>query len=89
MSSNTIRLDTGFAADPVQPRSRDAAGWLGWARNGYVALRRRRQRRLAIVELSRMPDWRLADMGIPRGQIAEVVDGLIAREGPSAAGPVG
>lgn len=86
MSSNTIRLDTGFPADPAGTGSRDAAGWLGWARNGYLALRRHRQRRQAIVELSRMPDWRLADMGIPRGQIAEIVDGLIAREGPSAAG---
>ena len=82
MSSNTIRLDTGFRTDTARDGSGDARGWLGWARSGYAALRRHRQRRRAIAELARMSDWRLADMGIPRDQIAEVVDGLIEREGP-------
>jgi uncharacterized protein YjiS (DUF1127 family) len=42
-----------------------------------------RQRRRAIGELAQMSDSRLRDLGIPRDQIAEVVDGLIAREGPA------
>jgi uncharacterized protein YjiS (DUF1127 family) len=46
-------------------------------------MRRIQQRRRAIGELARMSDWRLQDLGIPRDQIAEVVDGLIARQGPS------
>ena len=36
-------------------------------------------RRRAIVELARMQDWRLMDLGIERGRIPEIVDGLIAR----------
>lgn len=36
-------------------------------------------RRRAIRELVRMQDWRLADLGIERGRIPEIVDGLIAR----------
>jgi uncharacterized protein YjiS (DUF1127 family) len=77
MSTNTIRLEADLrAAAP------DARGWLGWARKGFQALRRMRQRRRAIVELSRMSRWRLADLGIRQDQIAKVVDGLIEREGP-------
>jgi len=36
-------------------------------------------RRRAILELARMQDWRLADLGIERGRIPEIADGLIAR----------
>ena len=36
-------------------------------------------RRRAILELARLPDWRLADLGIERGRIPEIVEGLIAR----------
>lgn len=75
MTTNTIQLEGGFRA--AGTRSAGAAGWL-------AAFRRRRQRRLAISELTRMSDSRLADLGIPRGQIREVVDGLIARQGPGA-----
>ena len=77
MNSN-IRLDTDFRTG----KAREAGGWLGRARNAWETLRRGRRRRRAIAELSRMPDWRLVDLGIPRDRIAEVVDGLIAREGP-------
>ena len=75
MNSNTIRLDTGFRAG-----TRETRGWLGRAKNAWQALRLARRRRRAIVELSRMSDWRLADMGIPRGRISDVVDGLIERD---------
>ncbi len=38
-----------------------------------------RARQGAIRELCRMPGWRLRDMGIDRGRIPEIVDGLLAR----------
>lgn len=49
-------------------------------------------RRRAILALARMQDWRLADLGIERGRIPEIVDGLIARRNavsdtPNAAAP--
>lgn len=50
-------------------------------RGFHRAIRRLRDgadRRRAILELGRMQDWRLADMGIERGRIPEIVDGLIA-----------
>ena len=80
MSTNTIRLEADLRASTP-----DTRGWLGWARKGFQALKRTRQRRRAIAELSRMSQWRLADLGIQRDQIAEVVDGLIERGGPTAA----
>ncbi len=85
MNTNQIRLDAGFrvAAPEAWPHAPDFGAWLTWAKNLLEAARGLRQRRQTIAELSRMPDWRLADLGIPRHQIAEVVDGLIAREGPS------
>ncbi len=85
MNTNQIRLGADFraAAPRAWPHAPDIGAWLAWAKNRLEAARGLRQRRQAIAELSRMPDWRLADLGIPRGQIAEVVDGLIAREGPS------
>jgi uncharacterized protein YjiS (DUF1127 family) len=82
MSSNTIRLDADFREDASRAASPHAVGWLQWAGNAFEAMQRRRQRRRAIAELARMPDWRLTDMGIRRDQIAEVVDGLIERAGP-------
>ena len=54
----------------------------------YRAIRRVRDgidRRRAILELARMQDWRLMDMGIERGRIPEVVDGLIARRNAAGA----
>jgi uncharacterized protein YjiS (DUF1127 family) len=81
MSTNTIRLNAEIRADTARPR---AGGWPAGLKNGLEWLRRVHQRRRAIAELSRMADWRLADLGIPRDRIAEVVDGLIEREGPTA-----
>lgn len=78
MTTNTIRLDTGIRKDIPGARPAGLANVLAW-------LRRVRQRRRAIAELARMPDWRLADLGIPRDRIVEVVDGLIEREGPGSA----
>ena len=86
MNTNTMRLDAEFRAHASGVRRGDTAGWLTWAKSGLASLRGMRQRRRAIAELSRMSDWRLADMGIPRDRIAEVVDGLIAREGPDFGG---
>jgi len=39
-----------------------------------------RARQGAIRELCRTPGWRLRDMGIERGRIPEIVDGLLARQ---------
>lgn len=44
-----------------------------------------RARQGAIRELCRMPGWRLRDMGIDRGRIPEIVDGLLARNRALAA----
>ena len=43
---------------------------------GFVRARRRRE---AISELSRLSNRQLSDIGIPREQIREVVDGLLAK----------
>ena len=42
------------------------------------ALRRYRRRRSAILELQRLPDWQLRDIGIGRADIAEVVERLLS-----------
>ena len=81
MNANTIQVTPDFPAD------RPSAGLVAWAKQRVAAWRRYQQRRLAIRELSRMSDWRLQDMGIARGQIPEIVDGLIARNGPGAGVP--
>ncbi len=85
MNTHRIGLATDFRVEAPRTGSRflERDAWLKWAKNRLEAVRRVRQRRRAIAELSRMSDWRLQDMGIPRDRIAEVVDGLIAREGPS------
>ncbi len=44
-----------------------------------------RARQGAIRQLCRMPGWRLRDMGIDRGRIPEIVDGLLARNRALAA----
>ncbi len=84
MTTHQLRLDAGFpvAATRAGSRPLGTGAWLTWATDRLEAVRRIRQRRRAIGELARMSDWRLQDLGIPRDQIAEVVDGLIAREGP-------
>lgn len=86
MNTNTIRIgaDLGVETSRVRPRIPDFSGLLTWAKGRVAAMDRVRQRRRAISELARMSDGRLADLGIPRGQIPEVVDGLIAREGPAS-----
>jgi uncharacterized protein YjiS (DUF1127 family) len=85
MTTHELRLDTGFpvAATRAGSRPLDIDPWLRWAADRLAAVRRIQQRRRAIGELARMSDSRLQDLGIPRDQIAEVVDGLIAREGPA------
>lgn len=83
MNTNQVRLDSGFPVDGLGTCAETAGGWRAWASSTLEALRRHQQRRRAIGELVRMSDWRLADLGIPREQIPEVVDGMIAREGPS------
>ena len=85
MNTNQLQLGTDFRVETTRTGSRPLGigPWLEWARDRLAAVRRIQQRRRAIGELARMSDWRLADLGIPRDRIAEVVDGLISREGPS------
>jgi uncharacterized protein YjiS (DUF1127 family) len=86
MNANTIQIDAdlGVETPRVGPHIPDfVGGWLTWAQGRLGAIRLLRQRRRAIGELARMSDQRLQDLGIPRGQIPEIVDGLIAREGPT------
>jgi len=84
MNTNTIRIGADLGAETLRgrPRTPDVSAVLTWANSRLAAVRRLRQRRRAIVELARMSDAGLRDLGIPRGRIAEVVDGLIARDGP-------
>lgn len=77
-NTNTIRTGPDFGLE-----GSSTGGVLSWAGQRLESLRRHQQRRLAIRELSRLSDWRLQDMGIERGQIAQVVDGLMARQGPT------
>ena len=85
MTTQQLHLDRDFPVAAAGTRSwpPEIGAWLAWVADRLALIRRMRQRRQAIGELARMSDWRLQDMGIPRDQIAEVVDGLIAREGPS------
>ena len=85
MTTHQLLLDTGLPAAKPGTGSRPSGvdTWFGWAADRLAAVRRIQQRRRAIGELARMSDSRLQDLGIPRDQIPEVVDGLIAREGPS------
>ena len=80
-NTNTIRTSTGLGLPQAA-----GSGLLGWTQERLEDLRRYRQRRQAIRELSRMSDWRLRDLGIERGHIAEVVDGLMARQGSTPRG---
>ncbi len=84
MTTHQLLLDAGSPAATTGTGSRPSGvdTWFGWAADRLAAVRRIQQRRRAIGELARMSDSRLQDLGIPRDQIAEVVDGLIAREGP-------
>jgi len=88
MNTNTIRMgtDLGVETSRVRPRIPEFGGLLSWAKGRAAAIRLLRQRRKAIGELARMSNQRLEDLGIPRGQIPEVVDGLIARQGPGFGG---
>ncbi len=85
MTTNQLLLNTGFPAPAVgtAPRPSVLDTWIGWTADRLAAVRLLQQRRRTIAELARMSDSRLRDLGIPRGQIAEIVDGRIARQGPS------
>ncbi len=85
MNANTIQIgaDLGVETPRVGRHIPDFGPWLAWIQGRLTAIRLLRQRRRAIGELTRMSDQRLQDLGIPRGQIPEIVDGLIAREGPT------
>ncbi len=84
MNTNTIQIGADLGVETPRARAwpSDVSAVLTWAKNRLVAVGRLRQRRRTIIELSRMSDSRLQDLGIPRDRIAEVVDGLIARNGP-------
>ncbi len=57
----------------------------GWMPRLLRWIAEHRARQGAIRELCRMPGWRLRDMGIDRGRIPEIVDGLLARQRALAA----
>ena len=57
----------------------------GWMRRLLRWVAEHRARQGAIRQLCRMPGWRLRDMGIDRGRIPEIVDGLLARQRALAA----
>jgi uncharacterized protein YjiS (DUF1127 family) len=86
MNTNTIPMGAELHGGAIQRHARAAGpgGWLTLLKGRLEAVGRIRQRRRAINQLSRMSDEALLDMGIPRDRIPEVVDGLIAREGPGA-----
>ena len=88
MNTKQIHPGTDFGGElyRARPRGFELGAWLTWAKQRLEAVRRVHQRRQAISELARMSDSRLQDLGIPRDRIAEIVDGLVAREGP-ALGP--
>ena len=73
MNTNTVHIGTELRA------AAPAAGWLAPLWRAAAAIRRRYRRGQAIAELSRMPDWRLEDMGISRGQIVDVVLAAVVR----------
>ena len=83
MNTNTIPMDAEFQGEDIRIQG-GKSGLVSFFRGRLEAMGRIRQRRRAINQLSRMSDGALLDMGIPRDRIPEVVDGLIAREGPGA-----
>ena len=84
MNTNTIPMGAEFQAADARSHAVGKSGWRALLKGRLQAVGRVRQRRRAINQLSRMSDEALLDMGIPRDRIPEVVDGLIAREGPGA-----
>lgn len=64
-----------------------AAAVAAWLRDIASAARGWRMRRAAINELSRLDDRLLRDIGIHRGEIAAVVDGMLRRPPVAARRP--
>jgi len=65
------------ASDPSGARTWPGRAFLAEIHRWFATARRRR---LAICELHRLSDERLSDIGIARGEIAGVVDALMAAE---------
>jgi uncharacterized protein YjiS (DUF1127 family) len=86
MSTNTIPMGAEFRAEGarIDAGAAGKGGLLTLLRGSLEALGRLRQRRRAINQLSRMSDGALLDIGVARDRIPDVVDGLIARDGPGA-----
>lgn len=57
----------------------------GWIPRVFRWIVEHSARQSAIRALYRTPGWRLRDMGIERGRIPEIVDGLLARKRALAA----
>ncbi len=57
----------------------------GWIPRIFRWIVEHSARQSAMRALYRMPGWRLRDMGIERGRIPEIVDGLLARKRALAA----
>lgn len=69
----------------VRFRSGDLEGTHFIQRSIMAPLLQRRRRRAAIAQLQSLTDHLLADIGISRGDIPRVVEGLISRDARAAA----
>ncbi len=73
-----------------RPVAKPGAAAQAILRLGLAPLRRVgtwRKRRLAIRELERLDEYLLADIGLDRGQIRFVIDGLTGAAAPAAQEP--
>lgn len=82
MTTNIVPMDAALHAE--ERRHAGKSRWRNLLGARLAPVGRMRQRRRAISQLSRLSDEALLDLGIPRDRIPEVVDGLIARQGPDA-----
>lgn len=70
---------TGHLKASISAAGAGSSVW-GWLQNLRAALHRSHERRVAIRELSALSDRQLADIGIIRSQIPEVVQTLSAHK---------
>lgn len=71
---------------PNSPAAFSSGGWKQFFQRNIIApLQRQRRRRAAIADLEAMTDHLLADLGISRDDIPDVVEGLMSRDALPAA----
>ncbi len=81
------RVLTGTFSRPVAKPGAAAQAILRLGLAPLWRLRTWRKRRLAIRELERLDEHLLADIGLDRGQIRFVIDGLAGTPAPTAKEP--